>query len=339
MVGPGTRAPADNSLVREDAGDAPISGCEDSQEAVPGRRGAGTPAVSGVWLCPCPHSPSQPPDPHSVPSQCCPSPPPPRPHLRVEVLVLPDPLHQLLCDARVQDQVVQEEVVALGGRWREGGKGGGEGRPHGGQPCPLPPPRSIPALALTLQWLPGPQPRHDSPPAPPPPTTPSPANPPASHPPQAIPSYSHCLESGVTFSMRAIKFSRNSVLLSDKSRSLQYSLGFGGQGLSFARTEKARSVLPQGRRGRRWPCCQHLGLLRDTTVVTCHRSRKCHPTGAAGCGHLCRLPSTQLSAACSAAGSAVTPATGSVTATGSEVPSPLPGLGLMNPSLPTAAQP
>lgn len=35
---------------------------------------------------------------------------------------------------------------------------------------------------------------------------------------------SHCLESGVTFSMRAIKLSRNSVLLLDSSRSLQYSL-------------------------------------------------------------------------------------------------------------------
>lgn len=35
---------------------------------------------------------------------------------------------------------------------------------------------------------------------------------------------SHCLESGVTFSMRAMKFSRNSVLLLDSSRSLQYSL-------------------------------------------------------------------------------------------------------------------
>lgn len=90
--------------------------------------------------------------------------------------------------------------------------------------------------------------------------------------------------------MRAIKFSRNSVLLSDKSRSLQYSLGFGVQGLSFARMEKARSVLPRGRRGGRWPCCQHPGLPGDTTVVTCHRSRECHPAEAAGCGHLCRLP-------------------------------------------------
>lgn len=34
----------------------------------------------------------------------------------------------------------------------------------------------------------------------------------------------HCLESGVTFSMRAMKLSRNSVLLLDNSRSLQYSL-------------------------------------------------------------------------------------------------------------------
>lgn len=35
---------------------------------------------------------------------------------------------------------------------------------------------------------------------------------------------SHCLESGVTFSIRAMKLSRNSVLLLDSSRSLQYSL-------------------------------------------------------------------------------------------------------------------
>lgn len=35
---------------------------------------------------------------------------------------------------------------------------------------------------------------------------------------------SHCLESGVTFSMRAMKLSRNSVLLLDSSSSLQYSL-------------------------------------------------------------------------------------------------------------------
>lgn len=80
------------------------------------------------------------------------------------------------------------------------------------------------------------------------------------------------------------------MLLSDKSRSLQYSLGFGGQGLSFARMEKARSVLPRGRRGGRWPCCQHPGLPGDTTVETCHRSRECHAAEAAGCGHLCRLP-------------------------------------------------
>lgn len=37
--------------------------------------------------------------------------------------------------------------------------------------------------------------------------------------------HSHCLESGVTFSMSSMKFFRNSVLLSEAFRSLQYSLG------------------------------------------------------------------------------------------------------------------
>lgn len=42
--------------------------------------------------------------------------------------------------------------------------------------------------------------------------------------------HSHCLESGVTFSMSSMKFFRNSVLLSEAFRSLQYSLGAeGGQ--------------------------------------------------------------------------------------------------------------
>lgn len=40
--------------------------------------------------------------------------------------------------------------------------------------------------------------------------------------------HSHCLESGVTFSMSSMKFFRNSVLLSEAFRSLQYSLGWGG---------------------------------------------------------------------------------------------------------------
>lgn len=39
--------------------------------------------------------------------------------------------------------------------------------------------------------------------------------------------YSHCLESGVTFSMSSMKFFRNSVLLSEAFRSLQYSLRVG----------------------------------------------------------------------------------------------------------------
>lgn len=129
------------------------------------------------------------------------------------------------------------------------------------------------------------------------------------------------------------------MLLSDKSRSLQYSLGFGGQGLSFARMEKARSVLPQGWRGRRRPCCQHPGLLGNTTVVTCHRSHECHPAGAAGCGQLCRLPGTQPPAACSATGLAAMLATGSITAMGTKVLSPLPQPGLTDPSLPRVLQP
>lgn len=41
--------------------------------------------------------------------------------------------------------------------------------------------------------------------------------------------HSHCLESGVTFSMSSMKFFRNSVLLSEAFRSLQYSLGVGGK--------------------------------------------------------------------------------------------------------------
>lgn len=31
----------------------------------------------------------------------------------------------------------------------------------------------------------------------------------------------------------------------------------------------------------------------DTTVVMCHLSWECHPIRGTGCGHLCRLPSTQ----------------------------------------------
>lgn len=39
--------------------------------------------------------------------------------------------------------------------------------------------------------------------------------------------YSHCLESGVTFSISSMKFFRNSVLLSEAFKSLQYSLRVG----------------------------------------------------------------------------------------------------------------
>lgn len=46
--------------------------------------------------------------------------------------------------------------------------------------------------------------------------------------PQGCPTrHSHCLESGVTFSISSMKFFRNSVLLSEAFRSLQYSLGGG----------------------------------------------------------------------------------------------------------------
>lgn len=49
---------------------------------------------------------------------------------------------------------------------------------------------------------------------------------------------SHCLESGVTFSIRAMKLSRNSVLLLDSSRSLQYSLKKRGRRLFRRKVNK-----------------------------------------------------------------------------------------------------
>lgn len=78
-------------------------------------------------------------------------------------------------------------------------------------------------------------------------------------------------------------------------------------------------------------------LDRDTMVVTCHLSWECHPARGTGCGHLCRLPST--SPCCLQCHQrSITPLTGSVTATGTEVPSPLPGQGLMDPGLPRTVQ-
>lgn len=82
--------------------------------------GTGMPGVGRVLLTPLALSLSPVP-PHNVPEPLCPCVPrggcgegSPRPCLRVEVLVLPDALHQLLRDARVEDQVVQEEIVTLG---------------------------------------------------------------------------------------------------------------------------------------------------------------------------------------------------------------------------------
>lgn len=95
--------PPEHSLVWEDTGDATICGCEDSQETVPAGRGGD--AEAGASLCPCPLS-----QPLNVPHTLCPHIPRDSyregssvPCLRVEVLVLPDALHQLLCDACVQD--------------------------------------------------------------------------------------------------------------------------------------------------------------------------------------------------------------------------------------------
>lgn len=52
---------------------------------------------------------------------------------------------------------------------------------------------------------------------------------------------SHCLESGVTFSMRAMKLSRNSVLLLESSSSLQYSLRTFSGSMFFLTQEQLRT--------------------------------------------------------------------------------------------------
>lgn len=87
-------------LVREYASDAAIGGGEHGQEAVPeGNRGEVTGlSPVGHGQGPCAHPSLRPPQ-----AGWC---------LRVKILVPPHALHQLLCDACVQDQVVQKEVVA-----------------------------------------------------------------------------------------------------------------------------------------------------------------------------------------------------------------------------------
>lgn len=72
--------------------------------------------------------------------------------------------------------------------------------------------------------------------------------------------YAHCLESGVTFSMSSMKFFRNSVLLSEAFKSLQYSLGVGrGKKSGLGELRRAEgSRLPDGLPGRwlRSPGCR-----------------------------------------------------------------------------------
>lgn len=86
-------------LVGEDACDATISGSEHGQQAVPGGGGeVGSQACLQLERA-GPLGPSQPP----APIAWC---------IRVEILIPPHTFHQLLCDACVQDQVMQKEVVA-----------------------------------------------------------------------------------------------------------------------------------------------------------------------------------------------------------------------------------
>lgn len=68
--------------------------------------------------------------------------------------------------------------------------------------------------------------------------------------------------------------------------------GVWGQGLWFEGMEKARSVLPWGWQGRGWLCCQHPGL-RGTQWWWLPPLLGVSPARGTGCGHLCRLPSTQ----------------------------------------------
>lgn len=68
--------------------------------------------------------------------------------------------------------------------------------------------------------------------------------------------YSHCLESGVTFSMRAMKFSRNSVLFPESFKSLQYSLG-----------RVFMDFFPQEKRQRENSCLRHTSLAPHNVIV------------------------------------------------------------------------
>lgn len=78
-------------------------------------------------------------------------------------------------------------------------------------------------------------------------------------------------------------------------------------------------------------------LDRDTMVVACHLSWECHPARelAVGIYGDCPVPSP---CCLQCHQRSVTPVTRSVTATGTEVLSPLPGQGLMDPGLPRTVQ-
>lgn len=70
--------------------------------------------------------------------------------------------------------------------------------------------------------------------------------------------YSHCLESGVTFSMSSMKFFRNSVLLSEAFKSLQYSLGVG-----------------EGQEEQAWEAALSGGVQASRRCPDCREGREC----------------------------------------------------------------
>lgn len=120
--------------------------------------GTGMPGVGGVLLTPLAPSLSPIP-PHDVPEPLCPCVPrggcgegSPGPCLRVEVLVLPDALHQLLRDARVEDQVVQEEIVTLGEEEQEVRAGARRATRAPALPPQRPAPCCEPTLATHTAW-------------------------------------------------------------------------------------------------------------------------------------------------------------------------------------------